>query len=231
MRDGPCTAVPPEDRRYEVAPAPPASPVSRETRNALETYRQLLEHWQAHTNLVAPGTLSDFWTRHVEDSLQLLDLAPTARHWLDLGSGAGFPGMVIAIAQMRRQGCQHVLVEANARKCAFLREVARATGAKAEIINDRIESAAKRLLAAGVPEIVTARALAPMPRLIGLLAPFLGAGAAAFIHKGRDWRGEIEECDGLESVDLVVHASRVEAGSVILEIRSPIRSSGAKGPS
>jgi 16S rRNA (guanine527-N7)-methyltransferase len=228
MRARPGAAVPPDPAAIEVLPPPPATSVSRETRGALETYRRLLEKWQARTNLVGPGTLDRFWDRHVDDSLQLLDLAPKACKWVDLGSGAGFPGMVIAIARSDADGDRHVLVEANARKCAFLREVARATGARVEIVHARIESAAERLAAEVAPDVVTARALAPLADLLGYLRPFLAAGARAFIHKGRDWRREIAECGGLESLDLVVHGSRVEAGSVVLEIRLERAAAGAR---
>lgn len=227
MRARPGAAVPPDPAEIEVLPPPAASPVSRETRRALEIYRALLDKWQERTNLVGPGTLDRFWDRHVDDSLQLLDLAPNARKWLDLGSGAGFPGMVIAIAQRPHPDSRHVLVEANARKCAFMREVARATGARVDIITGRIESVAERLVGEFAPEIVTARALAPLGELLGYLRPFLTAGITALVHKGRDWRGEIAECGGLESCDLIVHASRVEPGSAVLEIRFKGAAAGA----
>jgi len=200
-------------------------PVSRETVARFARYRDLLETWQKKTNLVAPGTLPAFWTRHVADSLQALALFPEARRWMDLGSGAGFPGMAIAIANAASPERSHTLVESNARKCAFLREAARATGANAEIICERIESVAERY--AGSPErpdLVTARALAPLARLIGLGLPLLAAGATGLFHKGREFQAEIAECRGLWRFDLVIHESRIEAGSVLLEIRNPVRS-------
>lgn len=196
-------------------------PVSRETIDRLSIYRQLLETWQVKTNLVAPNTLGHFWSRHVADSLQVKALAPGARRLVDLGSGGGFPGLVLAIANAGEDGAQQHLVESLAKKCAFLREVARATGAVVSINNERIESAAERLaLLVPAPEIVTARALAPLKQLLPLAAPLLQAGATAIFHKGREYMREIEECHGLWRFDLVVHDSRIEAGSALLEIRN-----------
>ena len=199
-------------------------PVSRETFSAFETYRALLESWQAKTNLVAPGTLDDFWSRHVCDSLQALALFSEAKSWMDLGSGAGFPGLAIAIANRDRPERRHVLVESNHKKCAFLRAVTRETGAHALVKNERIESAAKRYAAESLlPDMVTARALAPLSRLLELAEPLLAAGAVGLFHKGRDFAREVEDCRGLWQFDLVIHESRIEAGSVLLELRNPVR--------
>ncbi|GIK82755.1 MAG: ribosomal RNA small subunit methyltransferase G [Alphaproteobacteria bacterium] len=200
------------------------NPVSRETLAALETYRRLLTEWQERTNLVGTATLAEYWMRHVGDSLQALALMPEAYHWIDLGSGAGFPGMVIAIAHGADPRRSHVLIDSNARKCAFLREVARATGAHATVVNERIESAAKRYAQARpAPQVVTARALAPLGRLLELAAPLLADGAVGLFHKGREYQGEIEDCRGLWEFDLVIHKSRIAAGSVLLEVRHPTR--------
>ena len=196
-------------------------PVSRETIDRLSIYRQLLETWQAKTNLVAPNTLGQFWSRHVADSLQVKALVPDARRFADLGSGGGFPGMVLAIANAGLDGAEHHLIESLAKKCAFLREVARGTGAPVTIHNERIELAAERLARREpAPEIVTARALAPLKELLPLAAPLLQAGATGIFHKGREYMREIEECHGLWRFDLVVHHSRIEAGSALLEIRN-----------
>jgi 16S rRNA (guanine527-N7)-methyltransferase len=199
-------------------------PVSRETLARLETYRLLLERWQAKTNLVSPGTLSEFWIRHVADSLLVKRIAPLALRFADFGSGGGFPGMVLAIVQAEVSGARHFLVESNQKKCAFLRMVAHETGAPAKICNERIESATKRILESKVRiEIVTARALAPMARLLDLAEPLLAAGAIGLFHKGREYRSELEECNGLWRYDLVVHQSGIEPGSVLLEVRNPVR--------
>jgi 16S rRNA (guanine527-N7)-methyltransferase len=194
-------------------------PVSRETIERLETYRRLLETWQAKTNLVAPNTLPQFWSRHVADSLQVKALCPDALRFADLGSGGGFPGLVIAITNIGVPGAEHHLVESLAKKCAFLRQVARETGASVIIHNQRIESAAERIAALPAPpQVVTARALAPLVALLGLAEPLLLAGATGFFHKGREYVREIEECNGLWRFDLVVHDSRVETGSVLLQV-------------
>lgn len=198
--------------------------VSRETIARLDIYKALLERWQAKTNLVARSTLEAFWHRHVADSLQVLPIAGDAQYWVDLGSGGGFPGLVLAIARMEAGRGRHVLIESNARKCAFLREVARETGAAVDVVNDRIERAGGRLAAAdALPEIVTARALAPLSKLLEWSAPLLAEGGRAIFHKGREYAAELEECHGLWEFDLVSHVSRLEADSVLLEIRSPRR--------
>jgi 16S rRNA (guanine527-N7)-methyltransferase len=209
-------------------------PVSRETLARFARYRDLLERWQQHTNLVGPDTLKEFWTRHVADSLQGLPLMPAAQRWLDIGSGGGFPGMAIAIAHAGDSARRHMLVESNARKCAFLREVAAATGARAQVIDARIESVAQQIAEEFAPQAVTARALAPLAALLGQCRPFLGVGATLFFHKGEGWRREVAECDGLAGLDLVSHPSRVQKGSVILRIRDPdaegaARASGQSG--
>ncbi|MEZ5873005.1 MAG: 16S rRNA (guanine(527)-N(7))-methyltransferase RsmG [Nitratireductor sp.] len=199
-------------------------PVSRETISRLEVYEALLRQWQSKTNLVAPGTLEAFWSRHVADSLQCLKIVPGARNWIDLGSGGGFPALPIAIAR----SCdspetfgRHVLIESNHKKCAFLREVARKTGTPCIVMNERIESATKQLQGERF-DVVTARALAPLPKLLDLAAPLLRSGVVALFHKGRDFRAELEDCRGLWSFDLVIHKSRIESGSVLLEIRNPV---------
>src|SRR5438309_8096720 len=106
------------------------TPVSRETEARLDRYVDLLLEWQAKTNLVAPSTLPTLWTRHIADSLQLLTLAPSAKAWADLGSGGGFPGVVLACALAETSGTMVHLVERNAKKAAFLREALRVTGAR-----------------------------------------------------------------------------------------------------
>ncbi len=118
------------------------STVSRETSQRLDVLVDELWRWQTIKNLVGPGTLAEVWTRHIADSLQLLAIEPQARRWVDLGSGAGFPGLVLAIALAERAGAHVHLVESNARKCAFLRDVARLAGAPATIHEARIEAVA-----------------------------------------------------------------------------------------
>src|SRR4030088_3390014 len=110
------------------------TPVSRETEARLDRYVELLREWQAKTNLIAPSTLPNLWTRHISDSLQLLPLAPSAKIWVDFGSGGGFPGVVLACAMAEVSGAVVHLVERNAKKAAFLREALRVTGASGHVV-------------------------------------------------------------------------------------------------
>lgn len=198
--------------------------VSRETILRLRKYHTLLKNWQSKTNLVSRHTLDQFWTRHVADSLQCLAILPKTTCWIDLGSGAGFPGMVIAIADRDDKEKQHHLIESNNKKCAFLRMAARETGANAVIHTERIESVTKQTSEVlPLPRTITARALASLPQLMEWSEPLLCDEAVALFHKGRDYRREVEECNGLWQFDLVVHESRVVADSVLLEIRNPKR--------
>ena len=190
-------------------------PVSRETFLKLEILADGVERWQPKTNLIANGTLDDLWSRHIADSLQSIALKPSAKHWIDIGSGGGFPGLVIAACMAMSEDSTVHLVESNSKKCAFLRQMNRQMGAKAEIHADRIESAAKRI---STPEIVTARALAALPKLLDLASPWLLDGAIGLFHKGRDFEAEIKECDGLWEFDLINHPSTISDESVILEI-------------
>ena len=167
--------------------------VSHETLSQLKVYADLLKRWQKTVNLVAPSTLDDVWHRHFADSAQLWHLAsPGDIHWLDLGSGAGFPGLVLAIMASETGGTRHTLIESDTRKAAFLREVARETGTAVEIVADRIELPAT---AAKVGEVncVTARALAPLVRLLPLVAPFFGQASVGLFLKGRDVTAELED--------------------------------------
>ena len=127
------------------------TPVSRETEARLDRYVDLLREWQAKTNLVAPSTLPNLWTRHISDSLQLLSLAPSAKTWVDLGSGGGFPGVVLACALVETPGAHIQLVERNAKKAAFLREALRVTGAAGTVhladIGDIVDKSLARSIA------------------------------------------------------------------------------------
>ena len=153
------------------------TPVSRETETRLDRYVDLLVAWQAKTNLIAPSTLPQLWTRHISDSLQLLDLAPNARQWLDFGSGGGFPGVVLACAMAEHPGANVRLVERIAKKAAFLREALRVTGAPGSVvladIGDYVDSRSEPV------DCVTARAVAPLHMLLGFAAPLVQQGAKA----------------------------------------------------
>ena len=196
-------AVPdPADRARALA----LTPVSRETTERLDRFVALLLAWQRTTNLIAPSTIPHIWTRHVADSLQLLDLANTAAQkrasgrgqgpehghvWLDIGSGAGFPGLIIACALADIPGSAVHLVESNAKKAAFLREAQRVTGAPAVVHAGRIEKVALTLTQV---DIVTARAVAPLKTLLGWCLPLLGTSrATALFLKGQHAELELAE--------------------------------------
>ncbi len=167
--------------------------VSRETVEKLATYETMLRQWQKTINLVAPSTLPHVWHRHFADSAQLWRLRPPeARCWLDLGSGAGFPGLVIAILASEAGGTRHTLIESDSRKAAFLREVARATGVVVDILCTRIEIYETRAKV-GEVNCVTARALAPLPRLLELAYPYFGTATVGLFSKGREAAAEIEQ--------------------------------------
>jgi 16S rRNA (guanine527-N7)-methyltransferase len=190
--------------------------VSRETRECLERFVALLRKWQAAENLISPNTLPQIWRRHVADSAQLVRLFPQSRRWLDLGSGGGFPGIVVAILLSDTAGSHVDLVESNGRKCAFLRQAIRETRAPASVHEGRIADLVRDWRAP--IDVVTARALAPLDRLFEMTQPLVARGARAAFHKGRDFAREIDEASQSWDFDMVKHASLVEDGSVILEI-------------
>nr|WP_316166467.1 MULTISPECIES: 16S rRNA (guanine(527)-N(7))-methyltransferase RsmG [unclassified Bradyrhizobium] len=192
------------------------TPVSRETEQRLDRYVALLLEWQAKTNLIAPSTLPHLWTRHIADSLQLLDLAPDARIWIDLGSGGGFPGVVLACALAERDGAQVHLVERNAKKAAFLREAIRVTGAPGIVhlseIGDIVEKWGGRV------DCVTARALAPLHQLIGFAEPLVKKGAKALFLKGQDVEAELTESTKYWKIESKLHSSRTGGQGWIVAI-------------
>jgi 16S rRNA (guanine527-N7)-methyltransferase len=170
--------------------------VSRETTARLDRFADLLLAWQSKINLVAPASLSRLWTRHIADSLQLLtlvedlpDLPASPLVWVDLGSGGGFPGIIVACALADRPGSTVHLVESNLKKVAFLREAIRVTGAPARVHAMRIEDFAASF--AERPDVVSARALAPLPDLLKLAFPLLKTGATGLFLKGQDVEAEL----------------------------------------
>ncbi|MGH6859998.1 MAG: 16S rRNA (guanine(527)-N(7))-methyltransferase RsmG [Phyllobacterium sp.] len=189
--------------------------VSRETVEDLLAFEELFRKWSKAINLASPSTLDHLWERHIVDSAQLLGLAPDARHWLDLGSGGGFPGVILAILLKQSSGARVDLVESNSKKAAFLRTALGKANAPASVHAIRIEAAWPDIKN---PAIVTARALAPLKDLFGLAQPWLTAGATALFQKGRDYRREIDESRDVWSFDLVEHQSVVDRDSVILQV-------------
>ncbi len=250
---------------------------SRQTLDRLATYEQLLRQWQKTINLVAPSTLDAIWHRHFADSAQLLSLTPNAQTWVDLGSGAGFLGLVVALMLAERanadvpsplvgegQGggdCRTsavvapptprirsgagsspspqggggfptrgegtttprvTLIESNARKCAFLREVVRQTGIAArvavDILSTRIEVAATQASLQG-PDVVCARALAPLDRLLNLAAPLSSPRTVGLFLKGRDAATELKAAEKMWDFNAELVTSRTDRNARIVVIR------------
>lgn len=201
--------------------------VSRETFEALIRFEGIFRKWASVINLAAPSTLDDLWTRHIVDSAQLLGLRPDAVRWLDLGSGGGFPGIVTAIL-LKGRGKGHVdLVESAGKKAAFLRTVAAEMSLPVAVHSRRIETFTVSDLA--LPEVLTARALAPLPVLLGLASTWLCAGSIGLFQKGRDYPREVAQSRDEWSFDLIEHPSATETGASILEI-SALRPLGKCGP-
>ena len=201
------------DRRQALS----LTPVSRETQTRLEKFVALLLAWQRHTNLIADSTIATLWTRHIADSLQLIALAPEARVWADLGSGAGFPGLAIACVLADQPGSEVHLVESNGKKAAFLREAVLLTGAPAKIHHMRIEnfgeSFGKRA------DIVTARAVAPLKVLLDQAFPLMNKGTRALFPKGQDVEAELTFATKYWNIEANLVPSRTSLDGRIVVVR------------
>lgn len=200
------------DLSADKAAALALTPVSREIEARLDRYVALLLEWQATTNLVAPSTLPNLWTRHISDSLQLLTLAPQAKTWLDFGSGGGFPGVVLACAMKDAGGVVH-LVERNGKKAAFLREAVRVAGGHAQVHAKDIENVGDSV--GGAVDCVTARALAPLHLLLGFAEPVVKQGAKALFLKGQDIDSELTEATKYWNIEPKLHPSLTGDGWVV----------------
>ncbi|RWM16135.1 MAG: 16S rRNA (guanine(527)-N(7))-methyltransferase RsmG [Mesorhizobium sp.] len=192
-----------------------AGPVSRETFERLVEFETVFQKWNRRINLAAQSTQDDVWHRHILDSAQLARIKPEAKRWVDLGSGGGFPGLVLAFLLAERDGASIELVESNRKKASFLQAVIGQFNLPAKVIARRIDDAYPLV---STPQIVTARALASLPVLLDLSAPWLMAGARGLFHKGRDYRAELAESAQRWSFDLVEHASTTDAYGVIVEL-------------
>ena len=191
------------------------SGVSRETLARLETYAELLRRWSARINLVGANTLADLWRRHFLDSAQLLaHVPPGTQSLIDLGSGAGFPGLVLAILGV--SGVE--LIEADARKCAFPREAARLAAAPVTIRNARIEAVPSRIV-----DVVTARGCAPLDRLLQLARPFIGPDTVCLFLKGEQAAQELTAAGQAWTMDATCHDSRSDPRGVILCLKRVAR--------
>lgn len=185
--------------------------VPRETRLSLEVLVELVRKWTPRINLVAPATIDNIWARHVEDSLQLWPLRPiAARSWIDLGSGAGFPGLVIAACD---PDLLVTLVEADSRKSVFLKTAAREMGLSVDIRTDRIENMAPKPF-----DVISARALAPLPKLLALAHRFRSPGGVALFPKGRSGDSELTEARAAWHIRAEPIPSRTDPAGTILRV-------------
>ncbi|MBC7152436.1 MAG: 16S rRNA (guanine(527)-N(7))-methyltransferase RsmG [Rhizobium sp.] len=198
--------------------------VSRETLEKLERFASLFQKWVSTINLVAPSTKAVLWQRHIADSAQIFKIAPEPKHWIDLGSGGGFPGIITAILLTESERGRVDLVESNHKKASFLRAAISETGARAAVHPIRIEEAQEKLPDC---DAISARALADLNQLLVFAEPWAmrNPSLRCFFHKGRDYQAEIDKARGRWDFDLVIHRSAIEADSVILEVSSVRRRS------
>jgi len=201
------------------------TPVSRETLERLYRFVAALLDRQQHVNLIAPSTIPHLWTRHVADSLQLLSLAPEARVWADLGAGGGFPGLVIACALAGRPEAKVHLIESIGKKATFLREAVAAANVPAIVHQARIEH-----FASHPPEridVVMARAIAPLTKLLALTEPLLKTGAQGLLHKGQDVGAELTEAAKSWNIEAMLIPSRTDPRARIVVV-SRVERRGAR---
>lgn len=191
--------------------------VSRETGARLDRFVELLIQRQQTLNLVASSTLPQIWIRHIADSLQLLSLAPAARTWIDLGSGAGFPGLVIACALADKPGAEVHLVESTQKKAGFLRGVTQALSLPAIVHAERIEDFAARNTRSF--DAVTARALAPLDKLLAYAIPLLKTGAVGLFPKGQDVAVELTQASKSWSIEAELIPSKTDPRGRIVLVR------------
>ena len=197
------------------------TPVSRETQQRLETFVALLLQWQQTTNLISPATIPNLWTRHVADSLQLIDLAPNAKIWVDFGAGGGFPAIPVACALAERPGAQVHLVESNGKKAAFLREAIRATGVPAVVHQKRIEDCGDSF--GDKVDVVSARALAPLKILCDQAFPLIARGAVGLFPKGQDVAAELTEAAKYWRIEAETVPSRTSPEGCIVVVKGLLR--------
>lgn len=211
----------PDDRARALA----LTPVSDAALMRLDRFVALLLDWQPRINLIAASTVAEVWSRHVADSLQLIDLAPDARIWVDFGSGGGFPGLAIACVLADRPGAQVHLVESNIKKAAFLREAVRVAGAAATVHAERIEKFGESV--SGPVDVVCARALAPLKQLCEAAFPLINRGAVGLFPKGQDVDAELTKAAKYWKIEAVKFKSRTSPeGQIVLVRRLDSRNSG-----
>ncbi|MDO8877446.1 MAG: 16S rRNA (guanine(527)-N(7))-methyltransferase RsmG [Pseudolabrys sp.] len=194
------------------------TPVSRETQRRLETYVDVLMQWQRKTNLISPSTIPTIWTRHVADSLQLLDLVPDARVWVDFGSGGGFPAIPVACALAEKPGAIVHMVESNGKKAAFLREATRVTGAPGQVHMERVEKYTQSPV--NSVDVVSARALAPLKVLCDQAFPLIERGAIGLFPKGLDVAAELTEVAKYWNIEATSVASKTSPDGCIVVVKA-----------
>lgn len=193
-----------------------AALVSRESRGRFDLYVELLLRWQQTHNLIGASTISEIWERHILDSLQLLPLLPEGpASVIDLGSGAGFPGLPLAIS---RSDLRLTFVESTQRKAAFLREAKRVCSVSATILCQRAEQLSPDSVG-GNPDIIISRAAAQLDRLLNWGSRLAGSRTVYLLHKGQDVDAELTNATKCWNFDVIRHPSRLRNGSCILEVR------------
>ncbi len=207
----------PDDLRSDRRTALQLCPVSRETAARLDRFVELLVSWQRSINLISAGGASSLWTRHVADSLQLLTVVPTARRWVDLGSGGGFPGLVVACALADLPTAEIELVESNAKKAAFLREASRVLKLPARVHRRRIEDFVTRWDKPA--DVVSARGLAPITKLLTYSELLINQGATGLFPKGQDVDQELTEASTYWNIDMTLVPSVTDPRGRIVVVR------------
>ncbi|MCF6219874.1 MAG: 16S rRNA (guanine(527)-N(7))-methyltransferase RsmG [Robiginitomaculum sp.] len=188
--------------------------VSRETLDSYQIWYDLLSRWNKKINLVAPATLHDFWLRHALDCWQVVGLLPAhTKTIIDMGAGAGFPGLAMAIGLKAVPGANIMLVESNGKKCNFLRTVIRELALPATAVQERVEN-----LPPAPYDIITARAFAPLPKLLGYSLPFWGAQTTALFPKGAHWQDELTAAQNTYDFTLTTTNSQTADNAKILTI-------------
>ena len=193
-------------------------PVTRETTERLDRFVALILEWQARINLIAPSTLPEIWTRHIADSLQLLEVIPDAKIWVDFGSGGGFPAIPVACALGDTPGARVHLVESNGKKAAFLREAIRLLHLPAQVHNERVENFGESWDSSA--DAVTARALAPLKALCNQTFPLISKGAVGLFLKGQDVVTELTEASKYWTLEASTVPSKTSPTGCIVVIRS-----------
>ncbi len=193
--------------------------VSRETMEKLEAFAALVEKWTSKINLISKQSVSEIWDRHILDSAQLFDLAPKSGKWVDLGSGGGFPAIVVSIlSQGIKANHEMVLVESDQRKAVFLRTALRELELQGTVITSRIEE-----LAPLSADIISARALADLTKLIGLAERHLSKDGIALFPKGAQWKKEAREAREIWSYNCDAISSVSNSEAAVLKIKDIAR--------